>query len=72
MIKDTDRFALGTVGETSQDALVAGRDALRKELASGAVPEPCSGCTLARFAVMGKLGLVRFAWGGLVDRVLGR
>ena len=71
MIKDTERFALGTVGETPQSELVAGREALRKELASGTVPEPCSGCTLARFAVRGKLGLVRFAGGGLVDRVLG-
>jgi MoaA/NifB/PqqE/SkfB family radical SAM enzyme len=71
MIKDTARHGLGRVGETPLAELLAGRDRLAAELASGVTPEACRGCTLARFAVMGRFGLLRFAWRGLVDRVLG-
>ena len=71
MIKDTAAHGLGRVGVTPRDEVLAGRERLRDELAAFRVPTPCQGCALARFAVMGKPGLLRFAWRGLVDRVFG-
>ncbi|HEX4454155.1 MAG TPA: radical SAM/SPASM domain-containing protein [Kofleriaceae bacterium] len=59
MIKD-ERHALGRIGDDPAQ-LVARRDAMRDELASGTTPAACSGCEIARYAVMGKLDLVRRA-----------
>jgi MoaA/NifB/PqqE/SkfB family radical SAM enzyme len=68
MIKD-ERFALGRIGVDGADTIIAARDQLRAELAAGRIPEPCSGCELARFSVMSKLGLIRYAALGLKKRL---
>ncbi len=71
MIKDTAQHALGRLGETDAATLVARRGELAAELATGSVPAPCRGCTLARFAVAGRGELVRFGLRGLWDRLRG-
>lgn len=60
MIKDTERYALGRLGETPAEEVLAKRDALREELASGKMPVPCRGCTLARFAIMDRREYAQF------------
>lgn len=69
MMKDTAKDALGRIGETPLADMVARRDALKAELATGHVPGACAGCSLARFSVMSKPALLWFAVRGLRDRV---
>jgi MoaA/NifB/PqqE/SkfB family radical SAM enzyme len=57
MIKD-ETHALGRVGVDTREAVLERRDELRDELASGAIPRACSGCEIARYAVMGKAEIV--------------
>jgi MoaA/NifB/PqqE/SkfB family radical SAM enzyme len=57
MIKD-ERHALGHVGDDPAQ-IEAKRSAMRDQLARGETPAPCEGCEIARYAVMGKLDLVR-------------
>jgi MoaA/NifB/PqqE/SkfB family radical SAM enzyme len=59
MIKD-ERHALGKIGD-DPGMIERKREAMRAQLARGETPEPCSGCEIARYAVMGKLDLVRRA-----------
>lgn len=68
MIKDTQKYALGRFGVDPPAQLLDRRDALRQELRRGVIPEPCAGCELARFAVMTRMELVRFALRGLWRR----
>lgn len=68
MIKDTARHGLGRVGEASRDAILARRQAMAVELGHGRIPEACTGCELARFAVMRPLGLLRFGLRGAWQR----
>ena len=53
MVKD-ETHALGRVGVDSAGEILARRARLRDELAAGSTPEPCQGCEIARYAVMGK------------------
>ena len=46
-IKDTDRFALGHVRTDGAGPILAARDEMRRELATGDIPEPCRGCFIA-------------------------
>lgn len=71
MIKDRTQ-ALGQLGVDSNEAILARRAALRTALKAGAIPAPCSGCELARFAVMSKLELFRFALSGAKTRLRSR
>jgi MoaA/NifB/PqqE/SkfB family radical SAM enzyme len=71
MVKDTDKHALGQVGVTPREEVLARREALRTELATGSIPEPCQGCTLANFAVMSTPGLMAFGLRGLYYRLFG-
>jgi len=68
MIKDTAQFALGRFGVDSPAELLARREELRQELLRGAIPRACTGCELARFAVMTRMELVLFALRGLWRR----
>ncbi len=68
MIKDTQEYALGRFGVDPPELVLARRDALRQELGRGVIPKPCGGCELARFAVMTRLQLIRFALRGLWRR----
>ena len=68
MIKDTAQFALGRFGVDSPAELLTRREELRQELLRGAIPRACTGCELARFAVMTRLELVLFALRGLWRR----
>jgi MoaA/NifB/PqqE/SkfB family radical SAM enzyme len=68
MVKDTAHHAFGAVGDTT---ILEARDRMRAQLATRDVPVPCQGCELARFAVMGKLDLVRFGLRGLQQRWFG-
>jgi MoaA/NifB/PqqE/SkfB family radical SAM enzyme len=71
MIKDTDAYGLGTIGETPLSEMIAKRDAMKAELATGQIPEPCQGCPLANFAVMSMPGLMGFGIRGLWKRLTG-
>lgn len=71
MVKDRSQ-ALGQLGVVPVETILARRDALRTALQAGQVPSVCSGCELARFAVMSKLDLVRFAVAGAVTRLRSR
>ena len=59
MIKD-ERHALGKIGDDTT-AIEDKRAAMRAQLACGETPDACNGCEIARYAVMGKLDLVRRA-----------
>src|SRR5262249_42314011 len=65
MVKD-DQHALGRVGE--REVILSRREKMRTQLAAGTIPAPCQGCALARFSVMSKLGLVKFALAGVKSR----
>lgn len=71
MIKDTERFGFGDITTTPTTDLLQQRDAMRAQLAAGAAPEACEGCSLARFALMSRPRLVGFALRGLWQRVVG-
>lgn len=71
MIKDRGQ-ALGQLGVDAPETILARRDELRSQLRAGTIPTPCAGCELARFAVMSKLGLVRFAVAGVTNRLRSR
>lgn len=60
MIKDTERHALGRLGETPVAEVLSRRDAMRNDLASGRTPEPCRGCTVASFALMSRRDYAKF------------
>jgi len=60
MVKDAERFALGRLGETPPAQVLERRAALRDELASGAMPTPCQGCTIAQFALMNRRQYAQF------------
>lgn len=60
MVKDTERFSLGRLGETPIDEVLQKRAALRDELASGQLPTPCRGCTVAEFALMSRREYAEF------------
>ena len=72
MVKDTEGHGFGQVGRDELAAIMARRDQLRAELASGQIPTPCSGCEVARYATMPKSGLVGFALRGLWARIFHR
>jgi MoaA/NifB/PqqE/SkfB family radical SAM enzyme len=57
MIKE-EAHALGRVGVDARKDVLARRAEMRDELARGAIPRPCSGCEIARYAVMGKTEVV--------------
>src|SRR5260221_7336553 len=59
IIKD-ERHALGNVGDDPA-AIEAKRTAMRDQLARGVTPAPCTGCEIARYAVMTKLDVARRA-----------
>ncbi len=59
MIKD-EQHALGRVGDDPAQIL-AKRRAMSDQLARGETPTACSGCEIARYAVMGKLDLAQRA-----------
>ncbi len=44
MVKDTDRFALGRIGETSDRQILDARGRIDDALSRGDVPEQCTGC----------------------------
>lgn len=71
MVKDRTQ-ALGRLGVDSVDAILERRDTLRQTLRNGTIPSVCSGCELARFAVMSKLELLRFALAGVTTRLRSR
>jgi MoaA/NifB/PqqE/SkfB family radical SAM enzyme len=71
MIKDTDRHGLGRIGETPLPDMLSRREAMRAELAAGGVPEPCAGCSLVRFARMGRGELMWFGLRGLWQAAVG-
>lgn len=71
MIKDP-AFALGRIGVDPPEKILAGRDALRDELAAGVIPRPCHGCELAKFSVIGKRELLYWGVRGLWQRWFGR
>jgi len=53
MIKDPSH-ALGRVGVDRPGEILARRERLRAELRGGAIPAPCRGCEIARYASMGR------------------
>lgn len=69
MVKDTERHAFGRLDDIG--GVLARRDDMRAALLRRETPAPCEGCELARFAVMGRISLARFAMRGLRDRWLG-
>lgn len=71
MIKDTKAHGLGVIGETPTAELVAHREVLRRELASGQVPTPCSGCFIAEQAVKTPNQLLAIGVKGLARRWFG-
>ena len=44
MVKDTDRFALGRIGEASDRQILDARSRIGDALSQGQVPEQCTGC----------------------------
>ncbi|MFO0620277.1 MAG: radical SAM protein [Polyangia bacterium] len=68
MIKDTERFRLGVIGQDSPQQIQAERAALAAELKKGVLPAPCTGCELGRFALMNRWQLFAFAMGGVLRR----
>lgn len=72
MIKDTDAHGLGTVGVTPLPEMLAAREVLRRELAQGTVPAPCSGCFIAEQAVKTPPQLLAIGVTGLARRWFGR
>ncbi len=71
MIKDTERYGLGTVGQTPVADMVAARDTFRRQLASGEVPAPCSGCFIGEQAVKSHEQLLWIGMKGLARRWFG-
>lgn len=71
MVKDTANHAFGKLDAGTGPALLAARDEMRAALARREVPTPCAGCELARFAVMGRMQLIRFGLRGLRERWFG-
>jgi MoaA/NifB/PqqE/SkfB family radical SAM enzyme len=69
MVKDTARHGFGVLGDG--EALLDARDRMRTALRARQVPAPCTGCELARFAVMGRMELVGFGLRGLRQRWFG-
>jgi hypothetical protein len=70
MVK-SEEGAYGQVGSHDVDQLLAHRAALRSELARGNIPRPCTGCELAKFAVIGKPALMAWGLRGLSHRLFG-
>jgi MoaA/NifB/PqqE/SkfB family radical SAM enzyme len=54
MIKDTARYRLGRLGETSPAAVLAARADLREQLRHGKIPAACTGCNLAQQATLSR------------------
>lgn len=71
MIKDTDSYGFGKIGETPKESMLEARESMRRQLATGEVPEACGGCALANFAVMSTPGLMAFGARGLWKRLFG-
>jgi MoaA/NifB/PqqE/SkfB family radical SAM enzyme len=46
-VKDTDRFAFGHVRRDSAARILDSREEMRRQLATGVVPEACQGCFIA-------------------------
>lgn len=55
--------ALGRIG--TGDCGLARREVIRRELASGATPAPCTGCDIAYFATISKFELLRWVGRGI-------
>lgn len=72
MIKDTARHSLGRVGTDDPSRVLAGRERMREQLGRGEVPAACSGCELARFALMPRSALLRFGLKGAWQRLRSR
>lgn len=70
MVKDTERFGFGRIGETPLPQILQRREHMRETLARGEEPAACAGCELSRFARMTRLGLVAFALRGLWMRLV--
>jgi MoaA/NifB/PqqE/SkfB family radical SAM enzyme len=68
MVKE-ERHAFGRLAKDSTKDILARRQSLRTELAAGVIPAPCKDCELARFAVMTRIKLVRFALAGMWRRL---
>ena len=51
------------------ETMLARRETLREQLASGRVPEPCEGCAMARYAVLGPMSLLRLGARALLQRI---
>ncbi|HNN49734.1 MAG TPA: radical SAM protein [Pseudomonadota bacterium] len=66
MVKDTENQRLGVIGSDGMDSILAARQKLAEELASGVLPKPCAGCELGRFSLMSRWQLVAFALGGVL------
>ena len=72
MVKDVDKFAYGRLGEDPPEKLIAARALVRKELATGAIPQACEGCELARFATLSKIGMLKYGAKGVWQRLFGQ
>ena len=70
MVKDP-AHALGRIGVDAPEVIEDRRATLRHTLGRGEIPAPCTGCELARFAVIGKPALVYWGVRGLWRRVFG-
>ncbi len=44
MVKDTDRFGLGKIGETPATKILEARNAIDRDLTEGRTPAQCAGC----------------------------
>lgn len=69
MVKDTERFGFGRIGETPVHDILERREAMRETLRRGEEPPACAGCELSRFARMTRFGLITFALRGLWMRL---
>lgn len=54
MVKDTDRYSFGRLGETSPATVLTARAGLRKQLRRGQIPAACTGCNLAQQATLSR------------------
>lgn len=70
MVKNTEAYGLGQLGVHTREQIVAKRQVYRKQLQAGTIPAPCTGCEVAKFAVMSKWQLMSFGLKGLYNRYL--
>lgn len=69
MVKDTERFGFGRIGETPLTEILTKRERMADMLRRGEEPAACAGCELSRFARMTRFDLVAFALRGLWTRL---